>query len=91
VTLRNLNHTPTSALTCQAGQNGHALCDASASTDPDNQALAFSWKVDGTTVAETSYQLDQPSLASGSTHTFTVTVTDPGGLTANTSRTLTMP
>jgi prepilin-type N-terminal cleavage/methylation domain-containing protein len=91
VTLRNLNHAPAAVVSCAAGLTGHALCDASGSTDSDNQTLKFAWKVDGTTVGETSYRLDQASLASGSTHTFAVTVTDSGGLSSSASQSLRMP
>jgi prepilin-type N-terminal cleavage/methylation domain-containing protein len=91
VTLRNLNHTPSAVISCAAGLTGHALCDASGSTDSDNQTLKFAWKVDGATVGESSYRLDQASLASGSNHTFAVTVTDSGGLASSASQSLRMP
>jgi prepilin-type N-terminal cleavage/methylation domain-containing protein len=91
VTLRNLNHVPDAVISCTAGLTGHTLCDASASTDSDNQTLKFAWKVDGTIVGETSYRLDRGSLASGSTHTFTVTVTDSGGLSSSASQSVRMP
>lgn len=91
VTLRNLNHTPSATLSCAAGLTGHALCDASASTDSDNQTLTFAWKVDGNAVGESSYKLDQSGLASGSTHTFAVTVTDSGGLSSTASQSVKMP
>ncbi|HKP91459.1 MAG TPA: prepilin-type N-terminal cleavage/methylation domain-containing protein [Thermoleophilaceae bacterium] len=91
VTLRNLNRVPMAVISCAAGLTGHALCDASGSTDSDNQTLKFAWKVDGATVGETSYKLDQASLASGSNHTFAVTVTDSGGLSASASQSLRMP
>lgn len=91
VTLRNLNHAPVAAISCAAGLTGHALCDASGSTDSDNQTLTYAWKVDGSTVGESSYRLDQPSLAAGSNHTFAVTVTDSGGLSSSASQTLKMP
>ena len=91
VALRNLNHAPSAAISCTAGLTGHALCDGSGSTDGDNQTLKFAWKVDGATVGETSYRLDRAGLASGSSHTFTVTVTDSGGLSTSASQTLKMP
>jgi Tfp pilus assembly protein PilW len=91
VTVRNLNHAPTAAISCRAGSNGHALCDASASFDSDGQTLQYSWAVDGVTVAETSAHLDRSSLAAGSTHTFQLTLTDSGGLTGTASQQVTMP
>jgi hypothetical protein len=91
VSLRNLNRPPTASMSCTGQSNGHAICDASTSSDPDGDSLLFSWTMDGAPLAVTSYRLDQSGLASGSNHTFVVTVTDPGSLTATTSRSLTMP
>jgi type II secretory pathway pseudopilin PulG len=91
VTLRNLNRQPTADLSCQARSNGHAICDASSSVDPDGENLTYSWTMDGSPLSATSYSLDQYPLASHSTHSFTVTVTDPGGLTASATRSITMP
>ena len=91
VTLRNLNHPPSAQLTCQGTSNGHVLCDASASGDSDAQSLSFAWKMDGNTVAGTSYNLDQAGLVSKSSHTFTVTVTDSSGVTSSASQTVTLP
>ena len=91
VSLRNLNRSPTARFTCTAEANGHAVCDASASTDPDGQALAYQWTLDGTAVAGAAGdRLDQGNLSSGA-HTFSLTVTDPGGLTSTQSQTVTMP
>jgi type II secretory pathway pseudopilin PulG len=91
VTLRNLNRQPTAAVSCQALSNGHAICDASSSIDPDGENLTYSWTMDGSPLSATTYRLDQSPLASGSTHSFTVTVSDPGGLTSSATRSITMP
>lgn len=91
VTLRNLNHQPTASLSCQAVSNGHALCDASASADLDGENLTYSWTMDGSPLSSTSNRLDQSGLAAHSTHSFTVTVSDPGGLTSSATRSITMP
>jgi prepilin-type N-terminal cleavage/methylation domain-containing protein len=91
VTLRNLNRQPTAGVNCQATTNGHAICDASSSIDPDGDNLTYSWTMDGSVLSSTTYRLDQSSLASHSTHSFTVTVTDSGGLTSSATRSITMP
>jgi hypothetical protein len=91
VTLRNLNHPPTAQLNCQGTATGHVLCDASASVDSDSQSLSFAWRMDGNTVAGTTYNLDQSGLVSKSSHTFTVTVTDSSGVSSSASQTVSLP
>jgi hypothetical protein len=91
VTLRNLNRQPTADVTCQAESSGHAICDASGSVDPDGENLTYSWTMDGSPLSATGYRLDQYPLVSQSTHSFTVTITDPGGLTSSATRSITMP
>lgn len=92
VALRNANRPPNATLSCQGLANGHAVCDGSGSADPDGEALTYAWTMNGTTLAgEATFRLDQPSLASGSQHTFTITVKDSGGLTATATQTVTMP
>ena len=91
VELRNVNRPPAAMLTCQPASNGHALCDASASTDPDGQTVSYAWAMNGSKLSGTGYRLDQGGLSSGSSYTFEVTVTDSGGLSATTTRSVTMP
>jgi type II secretory pathway pseudopilin PulG len=92
VTLRNLNRAPTAGVTCKGLANGHAICDASASSDPDGQPLSYAWAVNGTTVSgEKTYRLDYSPLAPGSVRTITVTVTDSGNATASANQTVTIP
>jgi Tfp pilus assembly protein PilE len=92
VNLRNLNRAPTASLSCQGLANGHALCDGSASSDPDGEALTYSWAMNGTTlVNESSFRLDKYPLTSKTTYSFRLTVTDAAGVTATATRTVTMP
>ena len=91
VTLRNLNHKPTAAISCAGGSNGHVICDASGSTDQDGQTLTFAWTVDGVAQSESSYRLDKSGLVSGSSHTFVVTATDSGGLSQSAQTTAVTP
>jgi hypothetical protein len=92
VTFRNLNRAPTASVTCQGLANGHAICDASGSSDPDGQALDYAWAVNGTVVSgERTYRLDYSPLAPGSTRTVTVTVSDSGNATATASASVQIP
>lgn len=95
VTLRNLNHTPVAAVpTCTASGNGHVLCDASGSSDPDGQSLFYKWKIDSGAFVDgsSSYDASGATLVSGSTHTFTVQVTDTGQASSTqTSASVTLP
>jgi Tfp pilus assembly protein PilE len=91
IVLRNTNRVPTASVTCKGLANGHAVCDASASNDPDGQSLTYSWKMGTTQLSDTKYLLDYSPLPSGATRTFTVTVTDSGGATASDSESVTIP
>ena len=94
ITLRNANRQPVAAFTATE-KNGHILLNASESTDPDGLALTYKWS-EGTTeeetpIASTSQQYETPTaLESKSVHTFWLKVTDPGGLTASTKKTVTL-
>lgn len=64
-----------------AGPNGTTVTlNGSASADPDGDALTFSWTQNGTVVGNTA--MVPLSLKVG-TYTFTLTVTDAGGLSSS--------
>jgi hypothetical protein len=88
VRLRNTNRSPTAAFTVSQ-QNGHVVLNAANSYDPEGDGLKFQWTLDGTVVGgATNSRLDYPGLASGSSHTFTLQVTDGGGLSNQTTQTV---
>jgi hypothetical protein len=72
-----------------AGQNGTVVTlNGSASSDPDNDALTFVWKDSyGNVVGNTA--IAQVTVPPG-TRTFTLTVTDPGGLSSSASTQVTV-
>jgi prepilin-type N-terminal cleavage/methylation domain-containing protein len=92
VNLRNLNRAPTASMTCQGLTNGHALCDASSSKDPDGQPLTYAWKMNGTTLTgESTYRIDKFPLTSKAVYSFQLTVTDTAGVTSSVTKSVTMP
>jgi len=93
ISLRNANRQPLAAFTATE-VNGHILLNASESRDPDGLALSYKWS-EGTTEGETAIpstaqQYETPLLVSKSTHTFWLTIADPGGLTATTKQKVTL-
>jgi type II secretory pathway pseudopilin PulG len=92
VSLRNLNRAPSADMTCQGLANGHAVCDASSSSDPDGQQLSYAWKMGTTELTnEASYRLDKFPLTSKATYSFTLTVTDTAGVTSTVTKSVTIP
>ena len=88
IALRNGNRQPIAAFT-PAEKNGHVLLNASASYDPDGLALTYKWTEGATTLSTAQqYETPNPPLGSKSVHTYTLEVTDPGGLSAKTSKSI---
>lgn len=93
VSLRNLNRAPIAQATCNAVGNGGVACDASDSSDPDGQFLAYAWTqtpgaacADNPVAGATTSSLSVGGLTG--TYSFGLTVTDPAGLTATACRTV---
>jgi hypothetical protein len=91
ISLRNANRSPIAAFTATQVAL-HVKLDASESTDPDGLALTYSWS-EGAVEGEkklptTSEQYETGAYEAGTTHTFWLKVTDPGGLTATAKKTI---
>jgi hypothetical protein len=87
--LRNQNQPPTSSFTASVTGSRHVILNASNSNDPENQSLTYTWKDGATTIDAAGQTADYP--ASSGSHTMSLTVKDPGGLSATTSQTVTVP
>jgi len=90
IALRNINKAPLAAFT-YAIVNGHVLADATSSIDPEGGSLKYAWSIDGGATAGSDVRWDKPGLLNNSTHTVTLTVTDPADVTDTLSQTITMP
>jgi prepilin-type N-terminal cleavage/methylation domain-containing protein len=89
VSLRNANRPP--IVSFSATQiNGHVLLNGSESRDPEGLSLTYKWLDGSTTLASTAQTYETPALVKGSTHTFTLEVTDPAGLASSTTQTVTI-
>jgi type II secretory pathway pseudopilin PulG len=81
VFLRNKNRRPVADCTAAPTGSSYVSLNGSRSSDPEGGLLSFSWK-DGTTAIPATGSLASYRAATPGSHTFTLTVTDPGGLTA---------
>lgn len=75
-------------------QGNQVQLDASPSSDPNGQALTYQWSIDGSPISGATTQQYSATahvapFTAGS-HTFTLTVTSTGGLSATTSKTWTI-
>jgi len=88
VSLRNANRPPIVSFTATP-VNGHVLLNASESRDPEGLSLKYKWSEGSTQLPSTAQTFETPLLAKG-THTFTLEVTDPGGLSSSATHTVTI-
>ncbi len=85
ITVQAVNHPPVAVASADqtlecTGQGMRVMLDGSKSSDPDGDALSFVWKDEaGNEVGKTAVVQLTPGMG---THAFTLTVTDPGGLSA---------
>jgi prepilin-type N-terminal cleavage/methylation domain-containing protein len=82
VFLRNKNRRPVAGCSAAPTGNRYVSLNGSTSTDPEGGVLTYAWADGATAVASSGSLLSYQSPTTG-THTFTLTVTDPGGLTTS--------
>ena len=90
IALRNGNEPPVASFTATP-VNGQLLLNGSTSTDPNGQALTYQWSLDSSPISGATAQQYTLPLASNSTHTVALTISDSGGLSAQTTKTVVMP
>ena len=81
VFLRNKNRRPIADCTAAPTGNKYVSLNGSRSSDPEGGLLTFTWADGATAVPGVGSLVNYQSATTGS-HTFTVTVKDPGGLTS---------
>jgi prepilin-type N-terminal cleavage/methylation domain-containing protein len=81
VFLRNKNRRPLADCTAAPTGDRYVSLNGSRSSDPEGSLMSFGW-ADGTTPVPGAGPLVKYQAPTTGTHTFTVTVTDPGGLTS---------
>lgn len=88
VSMRNESRQPIVTFTVTKEGLHQEFLNASESHDPDGLALTYQWWDNGTELGTTSQQFTTGELVPGSSHTFKLQVTTPGGLTNSTSKTV---
>ncbi len=88
VSMRNESRQPIVTFTVTKEGLHQEFLNASESHDPDGLALTYQWWDNGTELSTTSQQFTTGELVPGSSHTFKLQVTTPGGLTNSTSKTV---
>jgi prepilin-type N-terminal cleavage/methylation domain-containing protein len=88
VSMRNESRQPIVTFTVTKEGLHQEFLNASESHDPDGLALTYQWWDNGTELSTTSQSFKTGELVPGSSHTFKLQVTTPGGLTNSTSKTV---
>jgi prepilin-type N-terminal cleavage/methylation domain-containing protein len=90
ISLRNANRQPTAFFTAvQTGPSRKVLLNASESQDPQGLALTYKWWENGVLLSTTSQQYETRTVfAAGTSQSFKLEVTDPGGLSSIYERTV---
>jgi type II secretory pathway pseudopilin PulG len=82
VFLRNKNRRPVADCTAAATGSSYVSLNGSRSSDPEGGLLTYAWADGATSIAVAGSLISYRAPTTG-THTFTVTVTDPGGLSTS--------
>lgn len=99
VSLRNANRVPVAEFTATPEGNRQVRLNASASYDPDGLSLTYRWWDNGQELLTTSQQYETKAtceatkaegFCAGTTQKFKLKVTNPGGLSAQTEKELTI-
>lgn len=88
VSLRNANRKPVAGFAATEEGKREVRLNASASYDPGGLALTYKWWQDGTQLASTTQRYVTEAFSAGSSHTFKLEVTNPGGLSSTTEKTV---
>ena len=89
VSLRNANRKPVAEFTATEEGKREVRLNASSSYDPGGLTLTYKWWQDGTQLTSaTAQQYVTEAFAEGSSHTFKLEVTNPGGLSSTVEKTV---